>query len=393
MKPLTPAARARARGARSRRRAADSGSSSARAAARERSARAASDSRIQASVTPCASARAARALDGDAVGHRIAERHADLDDVRGAARRARAVAAKLARSGITRREERDQRGRRAARRAPYRPRDRVSPGGSWRRASRAPSVARSLSPRPERPMSMRCPGMRARPSAARRRTHARSRAPAGCPSRWQHSRARGERLVVARHPVLDAPDRLQQRVLGADARIVEARGDRVRLLHLAVRVLQQQRIAAVQHAGTPVGERRGVLAEPVAAAAGLDAEQRARRASRDEGMEQADRVRAAADAGDRDVRQAPACIQHLRARLAADDGLQLAHQIGIGMRPDGRAEQVVACRPDRRPSRAAPRRSRRAACGRRSSTGTTSAPSRRMRSTFGACRSMSTAPM
>ena len=42
------------------------------------------------------------------------------------------------------------------------------------------------------------------------------------------------------------------------------------LLDLAVRVLQQQRIAAVQHPGTPVGERRGILAECRAAATGLD---------------------------------------------------------------------------------------------------------------------------
>ena len=38
-------------------------------------------------------------------------------------------------------------------------------------------------------------------------------------------------------------------------------------------------------------------------------------------MEQADRVRTAADAGDRDVRQAAGLLEHLRARLAADDRL------------------------------------------------------------------------
>ena len=36
---------------------------------------------------------------------------------------------------------------------------------------------------------------------------------------------------------------------------------------------------------------------------------------------------------------APALLEHLRARLAADHRLQLAHQVGIGMRPDGRAQQ------------------------------------------------------
>ena len=58
-------------------------------------------------------------------------------------------------------------------------------------------------------------------------------------------------------------------------------------------------------------------------------------------MEQADGVRAAADAGDHGIRQAAGALQDLRARLAADDGLQLAHQVRIGMRADRRAEQVV----------------------------------------------------
>ena len=103
-------------------------------------------------------------------------------------------------------------------------------------------------------------------------------------------------------------------------------------------------------------------------------------------MEHADRVRAAADAGD-DAHPAapPVALEHLRARFAADDGLQLAHQVGIGMRPDRRAEQVIGVGRigdpvahrliDRRAQRAIAagdrhdRRRRAGACGRRSAPG------------------------
>jgi hypothetical protein len=110
--------------------------------------------------------------------------------------------------------------------------------------------------------------------------------------------------VVVDRLVADAADRLEQRVLRADARVVEPGRHRVRLLDLAVRVLQQQRVAALQHARRAVGERGGVLAEATAAAASLEPEQRHFRVA-DQGMEESDRVRAAADAGHGHVRQAP----------------------------------------------------------------------------------------
>ena len=59
------------------------------------------------------------------------------------------------------------------------------------------------------------------------------------PSRSASTLHRRERLVVARGAVAHAADRRQQRVLGSDARVVEARRHRVRLLDLAVVVLQQ----------------------------------------------------------------------------------------------------------------------------------------------------------
>ena len=110
-------------------------------------------------------------------------------------------------------------------------------------------------------------------------------------------------------------------------------------------------------------------------------------------MEGADRVGAAADAGDERVRQRagarPAAGHAPRGRSPP---AARAPGTGTGAgRPPSRADNK--CRADRPPSRAAPRRWRRAACGRRWSPARPSAPSRRMRPTFGAWRSMSISPM
>ena len=111
MKPAMPARRAALREAveaEGQQRIA--GSSSAAAAHRHSACSDSSASRIQRSDTPCAERDAARALDGGAVGHRIGERHADLDDVG----RAAPTACKLCRGSPprrkARRQERDDRG-------------------------------------------------------------------------------------------------------------------------------------------------------------------------------------------------------------------------------------------------------------------------------------------
>ena len=61
----------------------------------------------------------------------------------------------------------------------------------------------------------------------------------------------------------------------------------------------------------------------------------------DEPRQQADRVRAAADAGDGHVRQAALHGDELRGGLVADDPLEVAHQRRVGMRPDRGTEHVV----------------------------------------------------
>ena len=111
-----------------------------------------------------------------------------------------------------------------------------------------------------------------------------------------------ERLVVGRAQDLQATGLVQRRELRPDARVVEPGRDRVGLRHLAVLVLQQVRARAVQHAGGATGQRRGMPAgQPLPR--GLDADE-ARVRLADEAGQQADGVRAAADAGHGDVRQA-----------------------------------------------------------------------------------------
>ena len=148
----------------------------------------------------------ARALDGDAVGHGIGERHADLDHV-GLRRHVRQVLAEFGAIGIARGQESHQRrlallGGAARSAATMR-----SIGGAWAPVAficdfsvrvRGPQAAGASSVC-ERSA---CPCRRARtsrsgssprrmlrpPSAAPPPAHARFRSPAGCPRTRQHSR-------------------------------------------------------------------------------------------------------------------------------------------------------------------------------------------------------------
>ena len=83
-----------------------------------------------------------------------------------------------------------------------------------------------------------------------------------------------QRLVVGDPHVARAAGVAQPRVLRADARVVEAGGDRVRLEDLAVLVLHDRAERAVQHAAAAAERQRRAVAaglDPVARA--LDADQ------------------------------------------------------------------------------------------------------------------------
>src|SRR5712692_7044234 len=84
---------------------------------------------------------------------------------------------------------------------------------------------------------------------------------------------RSQRLVVGHREVFGAAAVLEPGMLGSDARVIEPRGNRVRLGDLAVRVLKQVGAVAVQHARLSSAQRRGVSSGGQALARGLDADE------------------------------------------------------------------------------------------------------------------------
>ena len=110
--------------------------------------------------------------------------------------------------------------------------------------------------------------------------------------------------------------------------------------NLAVAVLQVIAAVAVQHAGQSPIERGRVLAAFDAEPGGFDADH-LHAGLVEEGVEQADGVGAAADAGDQRVGQPSLGLLHLRAHLFADHVLEVAHHDRVGVRPGRRADEVV----------------------------------------------------
>ena len=96
----------------------------------------------------------------------------------------------------------------------------------------------------------------------------------------------------------------------------------------------------MQHAGAAGRDRGGVPTGLDPVAAGLEADQ-AHVGVVEERVEDADRVRAAADARRDDVGQATDQVEHLLARLHADDALQVPDHPGERVRPGDGAEHVV----------------------------------------------------
>ena len=117
-------------------------------------------------------------------------------------------------------------------------------------ASPSGTSARSLSPRPER---------QTRTSSASSSVDARERVRRlerrDDPLGPRQPAERGERLLVGRADVLGAAGVAQERVLGADARVVEPGGDRVRVGDLAV--LVGEHATSARRGGRPAGRCRG----------------------------------------------------------------------------------------------------------------------------------------
>ena len=96
----------------------------------------------------------------------------------------------------------------------------------------------------------------------------------------------------------------------------------------------------MQDPGRAAEDGRGVAAGVHAVPGGLGDRQTDRRFA-DEPGEQADRVRAAADARDREVRQSTLDVLELGGGLVADPALEVAHDGRIRVRAHRRAEDVV----------------------------------------------------
>src|SRR5579875_800179 len=165
----------------------------------------------------------------------------------------------------------------------------------------------------------------------------------------------------------------------------------MRRRHLAVAILQNIAVCAVQHAGRSAGEARRVLAEAVAAASGFNADQ-PHVVLFQERVKHPDGVRSAAHAGKDRIGQAAFALQNFLARLLADDAMKIAHHHRIRMCAQGGAEQIMGGLAFVNPSPLPPPipafRVRLPF-----TTLTTLAPSIRMRNTFSRCRRISSSPI
>src|SRR6185295_11539099 len=119
-------------------------------------------------------------------------------------------------------------------------------------------------------------------------------------------------LLVADRLVRDPPRVTEVAVLGADAGVVEARRDRVRLRDLSGLALENVALAALEHPDLAGGERGAVLPGLDPTPGRLDADH-PHAAVVEERVEEPHRVAAAADARDQVVGQAA----ERAARLAA----------------------------------------------------------------------------
>ena len=150
---------------------------------------------------------------------------------------------------------------------------------------------------------------------------------------------RGECFVVGDADILRASTVLQEGVLRPDARVVQAGRDGMGFDDLPVVVADHVGAVTVQHADT-AGRQRGSMASGLDAIARRLGTDDAHAGIIEEGMEQADGIAAAADAGGDRIRQAAVVGQHLRARLAPDHGVEVAHHARIRIGAGDGADDV-----------------------------------------------------
>src|SRR5216684_425269 len=129
---------------------------------------------------------------------------------------------------------------------------------------------------------------------------------------------RGDGFRVVDGYVLSPAGVLEPGVLGAYARVIQPRRDRMRLADLAVFVLKQVGAVSVQHARPARAQRRRMLAARYAQSTRLHADELDLTVG-NIGKEDPHCIRPPADAGDHRVRLAAAELRHLGQALATDD--------------------------------------------------------------------------
>src|SRR5450631_328976 len=149
-----------------------------------------------------------------------------------------------------------------------------------------------------------------------------------------------KRLGVRGRNIVRAPRISEHGMLGADRRVVQTGGDRVRGRDLTRSVLQDVRISSLQNARRTAAETSRVLAQSFAESAGFHSDEFDFFVF-EEVVENADGIRSSADAGDDGVGKFAFGFADLDACFASDDAMEVAHHGRIGMRSEHAAEQVV----------------------------------------------------
>ncbi|MFM1944508.1 MAG: hypothetical protein RI897_3490 [Verrucomicrobiota bacterium] len=129
-------------------------------------------------------------------------------------------------------------------------------------------------------------------------------------------------------------------VFGADGGVVESGGDGVGELDLAVIVLEEVGAGALEDAEGAALEAGGVLFGEDAFTAGFDADH-GDGCILEEGVEEADGIGAAADAGDEEVGEAVFFFEDLGAGFVTDDALEVTDHNGVGVGAVGGTEDIV----------------------------------------------------
>ena len=137
---------------------------------------------------------------------------------------------------------------------------------------------------------------------------------------------------------------LEIRVLRTDARVVQAGGDGVRGVHLAVRrpaagssatrAARPEFRAKATLSGARESSPSPAASTPIELDGGIVKKAR----------ENPHRVGTAADARHYRARQSPSSLEHLLARLPPNDRLKFTHHTRIRRGPDHRPDDVVTCR-------------------------------------------------